>query len=272
MKLQIVCILAAFLGIFGGQAYSQCEVGENKFFKPGENLTYDLYFKYGIITSKAGHASLFTQRTRYNNDSAYKMSLVSHSTGAARKFFKLDDTLACFMSLKLRPLAFWKDAHEGDEHTVERQTYSYLPNGEIKIQARRVKNGEERHNVTLMTNRCTYDMMSIVYYARTLDYENMKKDSKTNVVFISGRNKVNMQVQYLGIEKVKANNGQSYSCHKLSLAILDDAFTNKEDAMKVYITNDLNRVPIQIESKLKVGSTRATLKTYAGLMNPVGSN
>lgn len=271
MKWQIVFILTVLLSGFGVQAKAQCEVSDNKFFKPGENLTYDLYFKYGIVTSKAGYASLFTQRTQYNGDSAYKMSLVSHSTGAARKFFKLDDTLACFMNSKLRPLAFWKDAHEGDEYTVERQTYTYLPNGDIRIQARRVKNGQERHNVTLISNNCTYDMMSIVYYARTLDYDNMKKESRTSVVFISGKKKVNMQIHYQGIEKIKANNGQSYQCHKLSLSILDDAFTNKEEAMKVYITNDLNRVPVQIESKLKVGSTRATLKSYAGLMNPVGA-
>lgn len=271
MKSQIVFILTIFLCVLGKHANAQCEVSENKFFKPGENLTYDLYFKYGIVTSKAGHASLFTQRTQYNGDSAYKMSLVSHSTGAARRFFKLDDTLACFMSSKLRPLAFWKDAHEGDEYTVERQTYTYLSNGDIRIQARRVKNGEERHNVTLTTNKCTYDMMSIVYYARTLDYDNMKKDSKTSVIFISGKNKVNMQIHYQGVEKIKANNGQSYQCHKLALTIFDDAFTNQQDAMKVYITNDLNRVPVQIESKLKVGSTRATLKSYAGLMNPVGA-
>ena len=270
MRLKLTVALAACVFLLAGKMSAQCEVRENKFFKPGENLTYDLYFKYGLITSKAGYASLFTQSTRYENDSAYKMSLVSHSTGLARRAFKLDDTLVCFLNRQLRPLAFFKDAHEGDENNVERQTYTYRPDGTISIHARRLKNGVERHNVTINTNSCTYDMMSIIYYTRTLDYDHMSKGQKTNVVFISGRKKVHMQIHYMGNEKVDANNGKTYDCHKLSLSILDDAFTNEQEAMRVYITNDLNRIPVRLESKLKIGSTRAVLKSFSGLMNPVG--
>lgn len=270
MKWKAIIALTTCFFLFAANISAQCEVNENRFFKPGENLSYDLYFKYGLVTKKAGYASLFTQSSRYNNEPAYKMSLVSHSTGIARAAFKLDDTLVCFLNMKLRPLAFWKDAHEGNENNVERQTYSYLPNGNISIHARRVRNGVEKHNVTINTTSCTYDMMSIIYYARTLNYDSMGRGAKTNVVFISGKKKVNMQIHYLGVETVKANNGVSYSCHKLSLSILDDAFTNEQEAMKVYVTNDRNRIPVQLESKLKIGSTRAVLKSYAGLMNPVG--
>jgi hypothetical protein len=272
MKNRLCILLFILFFCHGGvRVFAQCEVAENKFFKPGELLTYDLYIKYGFLSSKAGYATLSTQRVQYNGDSAYKMSLVSHSTGVARKAFKLDDTLVCFMNHKLRPLAFWKDAHEGNEYTIERQTYSYQPDGKIKIHARRVKNGEERHNVSLTASQCTYDMMSIIYYVRTLDYDSMRQGVKTNVVFISGKKKVNMEISYQGLEKIKANNGQSYHCHKLGLSILDEAFTNQEEAMRVYITNDLNRMPVQIESKLKVGSSRAVLKNFAGLMNPIGT-
>lgn len=270
MRKTSIGILFFFITFLGLQAYSQCEVSDNKFFKAGETLTYDLYFKYGLITSKAGNARLSTQSTTYNGQPAYKMSLVSHSTGVARNFFKLDDTLVCYMSDKLRPLAYLKDAHEGKEYTVEKQTYNYQPSGNIDIHAIRIKNGQEKYNVTLKANTCTFDMMSIIFYARTLPYENMKENTKTNVVFISGKKKVNMQIFYKGIQNVSANNGKTYACYKLTLAILDDAFSNPEDAMKVYVTSDLNRLPIQMESKLNVGSSRAVLKTYSGLKNQVG--
>lgn len=268
---KLVIVVTIILSFIGNKGLAQCEITDNKYFKPGENLTYDLYFKYGIMASKAGYASLFTQKTQYGSQSAYKMSLVSHSTGAARRFFKLDDTLVAFMDVKLKPLAFWKDAHEGDDNVVERQTYSYQPDGSIHIRARRLKNGEERHNVLLTTQSCTYDMISIIYYARTLDYDNMQRNSKTNVVFISGKKKVNMQIHYEGLERVQANNNRTYTCYKLALTILDDAFVNQENAMRVYITNDLNRIPVQIESRLKIGSSRAVLRSFAGLKNPVGA-
>lgn len=269
MKIRILAV--SFLFLLSFYARSQCEVANNRYFAAGENLSYDLYFKYGILFSKAGNASIKTESIKHQGNNAYKMSLTSHSTGLARKAFPLDDTLSCIMDSSLRPLAYFKDAHEGNEHTIEKQTYTYLSGNNIKIHAVRIKNGEERYNVTFTTNNCTYDMMSIVFFARTLNYDAMKKGSKTSVVFISGQKKMNMQINYEGTTSVKANNGVSYNCHKLTLTIEDPAFPNPQEAMKVLITNDLNRMPVQIESKLKIGSTKAILKGFSGLKNAVGS-
>lgn len=114
-----------------------------------------------------------------------------------------------------------------------------------------------------------YDMMSVVYYARTLNYSGMKKGETARVDFISGKKKVNMVIEYEGIETVEANDNKNYSCIRLTLSIMDDAFSDKKEAMKVYITNDNNRMPVRLDSKLNIGSTRAMLKSYKGNRYPV---
>lgn len=263
-KATIILILSVLFSLSIG---AQCKLN-NTFFQAGEELTYDLYFKYGIISKKAGTSSLKTVSERYNNVDAYKMTLLARSSGAVRKIFNLDDTLSCYTTKDLVPLAYMKNALEGDDYTVERVRYNYDGQG-VTLNAKRTKNGKFRFDETIKSTSCIYDMMSVVFYARTLDYSGMRKGQTTKVDFISGKKKVNMIIEYDGIETVEANDDKKYSCIKLVLSIMDDAFSDKKEAMKVYITNDDNHMPVRLDSKLKIGSTRAMLKSYRGNKHPV---
>lgn len=265
--LLITSVFVSFLST-KALAQSQCQI-ENNYFKEGEHLTYDLYIKLAA-TVKGGSASLTTQSVKYDGQDAYKMTLISASQGFARKIFPLNDTLVCYTTKKLVPLAYTKDAHEGDEYTVEKMAYSYSGNN-VKIRSIRHKNGSFKFNETLSSSGCTYDLMSILFYARTLDYSTMVSGSSNTVNFVTGKKKVSMRIVYNGKEKVKANNGTSYNCSKLTLYIIDEAFDNGKEAMKVYITDDKNRLPIKLETKLKVGSTRVILKNYKGNRHPLNT-
>ncbi|HMM02447.1 MAG: DUF3108 domain-containing protein [Dysgonomonas sp.] len=249
------------------QAQGKCKIN-NIYFQAGEEMTYDLYFKYGLIHTKAGISTLKTVAERYNNTDALKMTLMAQSTGTARKIFSLNDTLSCYLTKDLVPLAYVKNAAEGKDYTKERVTYTYTGD-KVSINTIRHKNGDFKFNETLTSHSCMYDMMSVVYYARTLNYSGMKKGETVKVDFISGKKKVNMVIEYEGIEIVEANDDNKYSCMKLTLSIMDDAFSDKKEAMKVYITNDNNRMPVRLDSKLNIGSTRAMLKSYKGNRYPV---
>lgn len=253
--------------LFSLTANAQCKLN-NTFFQAGEEMTYDLYFKYGIIYTKAGTSSLKTVAEKYNGVDAYKMTLLAQSTGTVRKLFSLNDTLSCYTTKDLVPLAYIKDAFEGKDYTQEEVRYTYNGKG-VSINAKRHKNGNFKFDETITSNSCMYDMMSVVFYARTLNYTSMKKGDTSKVDFISGKNKVNMVIEYDGIETVDANDNKKYNCIKLVLSIMDNAFSDKKEAMKVYITNDNNRMPVRLDSKLNIGSTRAILKSYKGNKHPV---
>lgn len=87
---------------------------------------------------------------------------------------------------KLEPLAYTKYAHEGDDHTQEFITYSYQA-GKTSVHAKLTRNVKLRHNTVIPTLGCVYDMMTVVYYARTLDYSTMKKGDDTGCLLISIR-------------------------------------------------------------------------------------
>lgn len=103
-------------------------------------------------------------------------------------------------------------------------------------------------------------MMSIIYYVRTLDCDILKEAKVLTVDFLSGKDIVKMDIHYKGLEIIKANDGNEYACVKLNLVIYDNAFADKKEAMRVYLSNDNNRLPVRIDSKLKIGSTKIIMK------------
>ena len=240
----------------------------NNAFQAGEKLTYDLYYKYGIINMKGGNATLNTESTTYNSTDAYKLTLHASTSGLIGSIYSIEDTLISYMDKNLVPLLFVKGADEMKDYRRERQIYKYQ-NGKTFIRTIRHRNGELSFDENIITDRCTYDMMSILAFARTLNYSNMQRGDNTQVQFITGKRLVNMYIRYLGKSSMKVNNGNTYNAIELSLMILDKAFVDQEEAMRVWITDDENKLPLQINSKLKIGEMRVVLKDISGNKHPL---
>lgn len=259
-----ILIAFAFVMLSINAQTSLCKV-DNKYFQSGEELSFDLYFKFGFLT-KAGTSTLKVSSEKYNGTDAYKMSLVASSTGAARKIFALDDTLTIYTTKDIVPLRFIKRAHEGSEHTNEDVSYTYKSSG-VSIKTYRQKNGVLRFDETVTSEACVYELLSIIYYARTIDFPSMKKGDKKVVECLSGRDILYMVLQHGGTETISANDGKKYECVKLVMSLSkkeDTNFDNKVESMTIYVSNDNNRMPIRMDSKLNYGSTRAILKSYKG--------
>lgn len=262
---KLIIILLAIITYSADSIYAQCGTS-NIPFQSGEQLSYDLYIKLGFATTKGGFANLRTQSTTYKGTKAYKMDLISETQGLARKLFSLNDTLTAYTDVNLRPLAYLKDAHEGGDYTKERLIYNYNNDASIMINSVRHKNGEFKFDEKIVAPGCTYDLVSILFYCRTIDYANMKIGEEKNVNFISGQKRGNMRIVYNGKETIKANDGKKYNTLKLTLYVADKAFDNGKEAMKVNLSDDNNKIPISLETKLKVGSTKAILKSYNGYL------
>lgn len=253
----LFCSLFSFIQVNG-----QCMM-TNSAFISGEEIQYDLYMKMGFITASAGKGSLTVNEANYRGKDAYKVVMMLNTSGLAGNIYTVNDTLTSYIDKNLRPLLFTKEAFEGKDYSVERQSYTYEED-QINIRAYRVMNGIEKFDEVVNTDQCTYDYLSILSYIRNLDYTDMKIGDKVHIRFISGRKPVNMYVNYLGISTIKANNGKKYEVINLSLTVLDEAFENQKDALKASLTNDKNRLPVIIDTTLKIGTIRAVLSDVSG--------
>ncbi|OPZ31636.1 MAG: hypothetical protein BWZ00_00489 [Bacteroidetes bacterium ADurb.BinA174] len=244
---------------------AQCKIVNNAF-KGGENITYDLYFKYGIANVRAGKGSMKTEMVNYRGNSAYNARMLLNTTGVAGSLYTVNDTLVSYIDMDLRPLLFTKNAFEGKDYSQEIQSFTYSGDG-IKVRTNRIFNGKKKFEETITTNDCTYDYLSVLALIRNMDYTGMKLGDSKPIRFLSGREIVNMTVNYDGISKIKANDGKTYNTIQISLTIHDKSFKNKKEAISASLTDDENRIPVIINTHLNIGAIRAVLKNVTGLRN-----
>ena len=264
-KNKFLLLFIAILLHFSFDASAQCDI-VNTAFNSGENISYDLYFNYGLINTRAGAGSMATEMVNYKGDSAYNIRILLNTSGLIGSFYSVNDTLVSYIDLSLRPLLFTKNAFEGKDYSKEIQSFNYSGN-DIKIRTSRVFNFEKRFDETFTTNTCTYDYLSVLPLIRNLDYTGMKPGDFKSIQFVAGKDIVNMSVNYNGKSKVKANNGKTYNTIQISMTINDKAFKNKKEAISASLTDDNNRIPIVINTHLKMGAIRAVLKDMSGVRN-----
>lgn len=263
---KITLIISLLLLLFALQPVNaQCEVTNNAF-ASGENIQYDLYFNFGIFRARAGNGSLTVTESNYRGINSLKTVMMLNTTGLANNLYSVNDTLTSYVDKNMRPLLFTKEAHEGGDHSVERQSFTY-ENDKVNIRSIRNFNGKERFDEVITTDVCAYDYLSVISLIRNLDFTGMKPGERKYIQFISGKKAVNMYVNYQGITNFKANDGKKYEVIDLSMTIMDDAFTNQKDALKAMLTNDDNRVPVVIDTSLNIGSVKAIMKSAKGLRN-----
>jgi len=71
----------------------------------------------------------------------------------------------------------------------------------------------------------------------------------------------------MGRETIKTKLGK-FNCLKIEPMVATGNVFEDSYPVKLWVTDDGNRIPILIESKLSVGSVRVELTAYGGLSNP----
>ena len=123
-------------------ATAQCGI-ENKAFKSGEFLYYDLFFNWKFIWVKVGTASMSTVQSTYDSKPAFRTSLITRGNNKLDKIFVMRDTLLSYCDSQLSPLYFRKGALEGKRYYVDELWYSY-PKGNCHLRQHRIEH-DGRH-------------------------------------------------------------------------------------------------------------------------------
>ena len=231
---------------------------------------YDLYFNWKFIWKKVGLASLTTNATTYHSQPAFRFNLLSVGSKQSDFFFKMRDTLTCYVSEKLEPLYFRKAAEEGKRHTVDEAWFTYS-DGMSHVKQRRTwrEPARESEEMEYSDSRCIFDMLSILAQARSYDPKDYKVGEKILFPMATGRKVEEQTLIYRGKENIKANNDTTYRC--LVFSFVEYHKGKEKEVITFFVSDDKNHLPIRLDMYLNFGSAKAYLKSVRGNRYPMTS-
>ena len=254
-----------------GQLKSQEKSGiENFAFQSGEKLTFRGYYNWGFLWVAAGEVKLEVKNESYGDKPAYKIEALGRSLKAFDWFFKLRDTISCYVdTTSLKPFYFDRKTNEGDYKARHEYWFDYEKD---QIYSKIRKRQKPIKKDTLENKNISSDIVSVAYYTRNLDFSKYKKKEKIPLRMLIDNEVHNLYIRYKGIENVKLKSGEIYECLKFSpMLVKGHLFKGGED-MTIWVSNDRNRVPIMVEAKVLIGSVKGLLNSYEGLRSTRNSH
>ena len=254
--------------LFPKLAKSQC-VEDIFAFQDGENLRFRGYYNWGFIWVAAGEVNLTVKQTKYEGKDAYQFYGTGKNLKAFDWFFKLRDTLNCYADIKtLSPFYFDRRTHESkyDAH------HEYWFNDKDSTILSKIQKREKPVKLDTLKNKaCTFDILSVAYYVRNLDFSKHKKGDKIPLSMLIDNEIHSLYIRYRGLETIKTKSGERFECLKFSPLLVQGTMFEGGEDMTVWLSNDDNRIPIQVEAKVLVGSVKGVLDSYEGLRNTKNS-
>ncbi|MEW5798013.1 MAG: DUF3108 domain-containing protein [Bacteroidota bacterium] len=242
----IVLLLLSISLLHGQKAEQQ------RAFTTGEKLLFDV--NYGFIT--AGYAEMsIPQLDTVLGTTAYKVSFTVRSTPTFDLFFEVRDRYETY--LDTTTIVPWKFEQHIKEGKFKRD---YVAVFDQRNNRARTDKGE------FQIPSDVHDIMSAFYYARTIDYSKFKVGQRIHLQnFFKGKTNP-LDVKYLGKQKVDVEAG-TFNCIIVEPMVKEGGLFKSEGRILIWLSDDENKIPVKVSTKVVIGSIDAELKEYSGLRN-----
>lgn len=235
-------------------------------FTHGEQLNYDLYFKWGLLMPKAGMATLTVKNSDSYTGAAWHYQLLFRTVGVMEKAFSMRDTIDCYYSDTPHQLYSSKRTNEGDYYLIDNLAFSYEGKHSI-AHSHRYTLRETKVDTLLRVEGYLFDMLGATMYLRAINWNNLSVGDSFPFFVAIGRDRIRAAYRYTGQQIVERGDAK-YSTRHFYIDIWDDAFTQKSEAAEVWIGDDENHIPIRIRAKLKIGSAEVYYTSSINLRYP----
>ncbi|WP_413511098.1 DUF3108 domain-containing protein [Myroides odoratus] len=229
-----------------------------KAFKAGEYLKFRV--SYGIIN--AGIAELELSDVTYKGKSMYHAKGIGYTTGLSKVFFKVyDDYQSYFEKDQVVPHRFIRKIDEGGYTKNQEGFFDYTKNNVV------VKDYEKSKEGTYPIVAEVQDIVSAFYHLRNNPkLDNLKKNESIEIDMFFDGEIFRFKLLYLGTTELKTKWGKVKALTFRPYVMAGRVFKEKE-SLTVWVSADANKVPLRIKASLAVGSLKADLEEYKGLVS-----
>jgi len=215
-----------------------------------ESLSYDIVYQWGVIWKHAADATL----SIHKSGSGYQAQLTGKTRSWADKVYPVRDTLRCTMNAQMRPLRYEKVTHEKSYYARDLVVFTNFYGSTSAKCTRYRKKGNT--SLSLQANCPAYDMVSVFYMLRNIDYGQWSKGKSYTTVVFSGKEKEYLTITYQGRQQVKLRDGTRHQAYHLKLKFTMKGGKESSDPMDVWMSADGRCIPLMLVGKLPVGEVK----------------
>ena len=228
----------------------------------GERIEYRVH--YGFISAAEAIVETDSKIYTVNNRPCFRANITGRTVGMAKWFTQVNDTWQSWIdTTTFLPQQFYMNKKEGNYSTVDKYIFDH-ENDVVK--SYELDDDHEKKIYKVPNN--IQDVVSFSYLMRTYDFTKMQVgDVKGLKMFFEG-DVYDVRVKYKGKEVVKTKYGKIQTL-KLVPQLPKNNFFEDNEGLKIWVSDDANRIPIRIEVELKIGSLKMDFRGFSGLRNPI---
>ena len=228
-------------------------------FKIGEWLRFRIH--YGMLN--ASYATLHIKSNTIDTVPVYHVIGRGQTTGFASIFFKVDDTYESYFGQNDgKPYKFVRKIDEG----------GYTKDVEINFDHRNetavLNDFKNKKKLNFDIQDDIQDLVSAFYHLRNnynvKDLE-IGKFIELNMLY-DDDGIFKFKLKYLGKEVLRTKYGK-VECLKFRPYVQSGRVFKEQESLTLWVSNDLNKIPIRIKADLAIGAIKAELDGYNGLKN-----
>jgi hypothetical protein len=244
-------IICAFLALVSADAVTLPTVTNNTF-QVGEKLRYRV--TYGFVDAGEAIMEVKSSNKKMNGREMLHLKGTGRTLGGFNAFYKVNDVYESYIDKKgIFPWLFVRRVEEGG-HKIN-QDYTF------KQDKLKIDNGEGKEFKIPVGIQ---DMVSSFYYARTIDFKNMKKGDIIEFKCFMDDEIWPCKIKFVGDEAIHIRKGK-FSCKKFIPIVQKGRYFESENDLNFWITDDENRIPILVRAKIPVGTVKLHLVEWEGL-------
>ena len=239
---------------------------------PGERLEYKMSYKAKLFpNTEVANVSIETSNATLDGQPVYNVYGIGQTAKAFNWVFPVKDAYTIWIDpTTLRTKRFESDLQEGDY--TRRSTFIFdQPNGKVYTRWQTRQRPIEYRELDITRNGM--DAISLYFNLRSVDDEEIREGFSRDLEMVLEDTVRYLKFRYEGREVKKIKNLGRFNTLKFRCKIATSDGYAFEDGteFEVWISDDRNKIPLYIQSPIKVGSVQAYLTSYEGLRYPLDS-
>lgn len=238
----------------------------NTSFKNGEELTYKVIF--GFFTVGKAITKIDPGFHNINGNTCYKIDAYGETSDWISWVAKIDDNWGAYLDTStISTQVSYRRLREARYRLDERTEFDHNSKKAAVI-VRDKKTGQYNKRKTFDIPQYATDLIGGFIHLRFIDFSRIKKGDTISIAGFLEDTGYHLKILYKGKETLPTKLG-NIPCHLLIPRMPGNRLFDGEDSIKVWISDDQNRIPVKIESRMFVGSAGIELTGVRQLKNPL---